>query len=154
MPRVIHFEIPADNPDRAVRFYSDVFGWQFNKWEGPVEYWLITTGADGQPGINGGMLRRAQPAPAPSTPSTFHQSMSMSLISKRRAGRSSSRRCRFPASVTSPIARTRRETRSASCKPTHPPSNIRRSVCDTRRRFGRRPVARNISVSNCGLQRV
>ena len=61
MPRVIHFEIPADNPDRAVRFYSDVFGWQFKKWEGPMEYWLITTGADGQPGINGGMLRRAQP---------------------------------------------------------------------------------------------
>ena len=61
MPRVIHFEIPADNPDRAVRFYSDVFGWQFKKWEGPMQYRLITTGADGQPGINGGMLRRAQP---------------------------------------------------------------------------------------------
>jgi uncharacterized protein len=56
MPRVIHFEFPADRPERAERFYSDVFGWKFTKWEGPTEYWLIDTGAG--PGINGGMLRR------------------------------------------------------------------------------------------------
>jgi uncharacterized protein len=62
MPRVIHFEIPADNPDRAVKFYSEVFGWKFQKWAGPMEYWLITTGPDGQPGINGGLQRRSSPA--------------------------------------------------------------------------------------------
>lgn len=62
MPRVIHFEIPADDPDRAIKFYSDVFGWKFHKWEGPMEYWLVTTGADGQPGINGGLQRRSFPA--------------------------------------------------------------------------------------------
>lgn len=62
MPRVVHFEIPADNPERAVKFYQDVFGWQFQKWEGPMEYWMVTTGAEGQPGINGGLLRRQQPA--------------------------------------------------------------------------------------------
>lgn len=61
MPRVIHFEIPADNPERAVKFYQVVFGWQFQKWEGPMEYWLVTTGPDGRPGINGGLLRRQQP---------------------------------------------------------------------------------------------
>ncbi len=60
MPRVIHFELPADDPNRAVKFYSDVFGWRFQKWEGPTDYWLITTGGDG-PGINGGMLRRPHP---------------------------------------------------------------------------------------------
>jgi predicted enzyme related to lactoylglutathione lyase len=57
MPRPIHFEIPADQPERAERFYKDVFGWKFTKWEGPHEYWMIDTGSDG-PGINGGMLRR------------------------------------------------------------------------------------------------
>ena len=60
MSRVIHFEIPADNPERAVKFYKDVFGWQIAKWEGPMEYWLATTGADG-PGINGGLMRRQFP---------------------------------------------------------------------------------------------
>ena len=58
MPRVIHFEIPTDNPERAVDFYREIFGWQFQKWNGPQEYWLVTTGPDGQPGINGGLLRR------------------------------------------------------------------------------------------------
>jgi predicted enzyme related to lactoylglutathione lyase len=57
MPRVIHFEFPADKPERAERFYSDVFGWKFTKWEGPMEYWLVDTGKEG-PGINGGMQRR------------------------------------------------------------------------------------------------
>src|SRR5918992_5552707 len=58
MPRIIHFEVPADDPERASAFYKDVFGWQFQKWEGPMEYWMVTTGPNEQPGINGGMLRR------------------------------------------------------------------------------------------------
>jgi predicted enzyme related to lactoylglutathione lyase len=58
MPRVIHFEIHADNPERAIKFYKDLFGWEFTKWEGPMPYWLIKTGADSQPGINGGLLPR------------------------------------------------------------------------------------------------
>ena len=41
MPRVVHFEIMADDPDRAVKFFKKVFGWRINKWEGPVDYWLI-----------------------------------------------------------------------------------------------------------------
>ncbi|MBI3665823.1 MAG: VOC family protein [Acidobacteria bacterium] len=53
-----HFEIPVDNPERAVKFYSDVFGWKFQQWDGPEEYWLVTTGPAEQPGINGGLLRR------------------------------------------------------------------------------------------------
>ena len=58
MPRVIHFEIHAGDPDRAVKFYESLFGWTFQKWEGPMDYWLVTTGPDSQPGINGGLLRR------------------------------------------------------------------------------------------------
>jgi len=58
MPRVVHFEIHAANPERAVKFYETLFGWTFQKWEGPMEYWLVTTGPDDQPGINGGLVRR------------------------------------------------------------------------------------------------
>ena len=61
MPRPNHFEIPADNPERAMQFYSSVFGWKFHKWEGPVDYWLITTGKATEPGINGGLMPRRDP---------------------------------------------------------------------------------------------
>jgi len=61
MPRVIHFEIPADDPGRASKFYGDIFGWKFDKWKGPQEYWLVTTGKEGERGINGGLLRRQAP---------------------------------------------------------------------------------------------
>jgi hypothetical protein len=64
MPRVVHFEIHATDPDRAVKFYETVFGWSFTKWDGPADYWLIGTGPDDQRGINGGLLRRHGAAPA------------------------------------------------------------------------------------------
>ncbi len=59
MKRVVHFELAADNPDRAVKFYQDVFGWKIEKWEGPVDYWLVTTGEENEPGINGAIKHRA-----------------------------------------------------------------------------------------------
>ncbi|HEX2787098.1 MAG TPA: VOC family protein [Ignavibacteria bacterium] len=34
MGRVVHFEIHVDDVNRASKFYSDIFGWEFNKWEG------------------------------------------------------------------------------------------------------------------------
>lgn len=59
MHRVVHFEIAVDDPERALKFYSDVFGWQAQKYEGaPGGYWLITTGDDTKPGINGGLFKR------------------------------------------------------------------------------------------------
>lgn len=58
MPRVIHFEIHADDPERAVKFYQTVLGWEFQKWGGPMEYWLVSTGPNDKPGINGGLMRR------------------------------------------------------------------------------------------------
>ncbi len=64
MPRVVHFEIHADDPERAVKFYQNVFGWELTKWGGPHEYWVIKTGPDGSLGINGGLVRgmaRARP---------------------------------------------------------------------------------------------
>lgn len=69
MPRPIHFEIPADQPERASVFYRDVFGWKFQKWDGPMPYWLIKTGAEGELGIDGGMMPRQ--APGASTVNTI-----------------------------------------------------------------------------------
>lgn len=43
MSRIIHFEIPATNPEQTIEFYSKTFGWTFTKW-GEEEYWLVTTG--------------------------------------------------------------------------------------------------------------
>lgn len=68
MPRVVHFEIYADEPDRAVNFYRDVFGWKTQKWEGPQDYWLFSTGDETQPGINGGLIQRRYPEPGSNGP--------------------------------------------------------------------------------------
>ena len=58
MPRIVHFEIYADDPDAVRPFFENVFGWKFQKFEGgPIEYWLVTTGDDKEPGINGGLTR-------------------------------------------------------------------------------------------------
>ena len=62
MPKVTHFQINADDPKRAIKFYSDVFGWDMQKWEGPVEYWMITTGSPDEPGIGGGLAKRTDPS--------------------------------------------------------------------------------------------
>ncbi len=64
MPRVVHFEINADNPDRAGEFYSGVFGWTITKWDGPFDYWMVMTGPDEEPGINGGITKRMDPPAA------------------------------------------------------------------------------------------
>jgi predicted enzyme related to lactoylglutathione lyase len=70
MPRVVHFEIYADDPEAVCPFYEDVFGWQIKKWNGPQEYWLVTTGGEGEPGINGGMMR-PRPGQSPGTINTI-----------------------------------------------------------------------------------
>lgn len=62
MPRIVHFEIHAENPERAATFYKAVFGWQITKWAGPMDYWIIKTGEG--PGIDGGLVKRRGPAPA------------------------------------------------------------------------------------------
>lgn len=61
MPRVEYYEINADDPQRAMSFYREVFGWRFEKWSGPLEYWLARTGGKGEEGIDGGVQRRTDP---------------------------------------------------------------------------------------------
>jgi len=83
MPRVIHFEIPADNVDRAQKFYADVFGWQFKRWEGPMDYRLATTGKPPEPGIDGAILPRQAPgAPVVNTVSVKSVDESVKTIEK------------------------------------------------------------------------
>lgn len=63
MARITHFEVHAEDPARAIQFYERVLGWTFQSWGGPMEYWLVTTGPEGTPGINGGLMRRQGAAP-------------------------------------------------------------------------------------------
>lgn len=65
MSRVVHFEIQADDVERAKAFYTAAFGWSFEdygQFTGST-YWGITTGPGDQPGINGGLLQRPAPPP-------------------------------------------------------------------------------------------
>ena len=59
MPRVVHFDIHAENPEKLAEFYEKTFGWTFQKWEGPMDYWLVMTGPEDEPGIDGGMSRKS-----------------------------------------------------------------------------------------------
>ena len=67
MPRVVHFEIQADDVARARDFYSAVFGWEFQDYSEVTgsEYWGVVTGIGDEPGIDGGLLARPAPAPEP-----------------------------------------------------------------------------------------
>jgi hypothetical protein len=74
MPKVVHFEIPADDLDRAKGFYGSVFGWQLQSMpmEGGEYTIVMTTPVDPEtqmplePGaINGGMMKRDERTPAP-----------------------------------------------------------------------------------------
>lgn len=63
--RVIHFEIHAADPQRAMDFYTAVFGWEFPVWVEDPPYWGIITAPEGSPetGINGGLMPRQGGAP-------------------------------------------------------------------------------------------
>src|SRR6202042_847947 len=50
--RVFHFEVAAQTPDQAISFYGKSFGWKIERW-GEQDYWLIETGDESTPGING-----------------------------------------------------------------------------------------------------
>jgi len=58
MNRIVHFEIAADDMERAAEFYRSALGWDIRKWDGPMEYHMVMTGPEGTPGINGGLTGR------------------------------------------------------------------------------------------------
>ncbi len=55
MSRVVHFELPSTDMATSRRFYENVYGWKLTKYDAPVDYWLITTGAPGTSRIDGGL---------------------------------------------------------------------------------------------------
>jgi predicted enzyme related to lactoylglutathione lyase len=56
---IAHFDIAADDVERARRFYERVFGWRFEAW-GPPDFYLIHTGPAGDPGIHGSVSKRSE----------------------------------------------------------------------------------------------
>ena len=71
MDRVVHFEVPFDDGERATSFYREAFGWELNAMPS-YQYVMATTtptddaGRPGEPGgINGGMLQKQGPITAP-----------------------------------------------------------------------------------------
>jgi len=62
---VVHFEIPANDPGNLSNFYSQVFGWKFEKAQMPgLDYWLISTGPRGR-SVGGGMYMKDKPDDRP-----------------------------------------------------------------------------------------
>ncbi len=57
MSKIVHFEIPADDPQRAGGFYHDVLGWEVSRFGGEP-YWLVRAGEEGEPGANGALVVR------------------------------------------------------------------------------------------------
>lgn len=62
MPGVVHFEICADQLERAAKFYENVFGWQIDRETDPEGYLLINTGTEDDPGITGALMGRLDPS--------------------------------------------------------------------------------------------
>jgi len=58
--RVVHFEIPSDNPEKSMAFFKNVFDWNFQGYENG-EYWIAITGDEKTPGINGAVMKKRDP---------------------------------------------------------------------------------------------
>lgn len=64
MSKVVHFEIPVDDTDRAQQFYREVFDWKIQGW-GDAPYWLIEAGAEDEQGADGALIARSDVHAAP-----------------------------------------------------------------------------------------
>ena len=60
MERIVHFEIPSNEPEKAQEFYKNTFGWTFQKW-GEEDYWMAMTGDKETPGIDGAVMKKRDP---------------------------------------------------------------------------------------------
>jgi predicted enzyme related to lactoylglutathione lyase len=71
IPSIVHFEIPADDVERAKKFYSTLFGWKIEKIEirkngDTMDYWMISTSSGGDnnaksSSLGGGLIKRQKP---------------------------------------------------------------------------------------------
>jgi len=62
MPKFVHIDISADDPQRAADFFTKVFGWGVRKFEGPIPYWLIraSSSPDDDTAIGAGIAKREE----------------------------------------------------------------------------------------------
>jgi predicted enzyme related to lactoylglutathione lyase len=87
MSRPIHFELSFEDAERAKNFYGTVFGWSYQKYgDESMPYWLTTTGPDGEPGINGGMMLRQGGMPAGTTNTMGVESVDAAVDTIKSAG--------------------------------------------------------------------
>jgi predicted enzyme related to lactoylglutathione lyase len=59
---LVFFAVHADDLTRAQRFYQKVFGWKFQAW-GPPGFFLIATGNNKDPGVQGALQKRHELVP-------------------------------------------------------------------------------------------
>jgi uncharacterized protein len=127
MNRVTHFEIYTDDPETVQPFYRGVFGWKFQKFEGgPIEYWLVTTGDDKDPGINGGMTRPRE-GQSPGTLNTIAvQSLGQTMKKiEQRGGKICVQKMAIPSWLARLRGRSGRLTCSESSNPIQKQNNRR-----------------------------
>ena len=86
MFRPVHFEIFANDPEAVGAFYQKVFGWEIHKWEGPLPYWLVSTGPKDSPGIDGGIGQRPPNHPQPVINTIPVESLASTLAQVEAAG--------------------------------------------------------------------
>ena len=58
---LVHFEIPAKDPEKVSKFYTQLFGWKFQKWQAPTDYWLISLKDAKENDTIGGLYPRENP---------------------------------------------------------------------------------------------
>ena len=64
MSKIVHFEIPVDDAERAGAFYRDVLGWEISRYD-DQPYWLVRAGDDAEMGANGALIGRGDLHHAP-----------------------------------------------------------------------------------------
>jgi predicted enzyme related to lactoylglutathione lyase len=65
MPTITHFMVPADDMERAKKFYVKLFDWKIEKFPGPIDYYAITTTNEkGEESLGGGLGKREEPQEA------------------------------------------------------------------------------------------
>ena len=62
MPTIVHFDISADDTERAKKFYEALFNWKMESPPGMTDYYLIETAdLEGKRGVGGGLGKRGEP---------------------------------------------------------------------------------------------
>ena len=122
MPGVIHFEIPADDMERAISFYKDVFDWKVDVWSESYRP-VFTNGRAEDPGINGALVERSQAVQ--SACNTIDVASVDDFVEKieMHGGNAFNRNSTYPRSGIWRIAKTPRETASGSCSTSSLPIN-------------------------------